>query len=624
MPRRTLLAGVFLLLLPLVGLLTWRWAGVAARPGEAPRKGGPPEDLDGYVVRALRDWEVPGLALAVVKDDAVVLARGYGVRKLGERPAVDENTVFAIASCSKAFTAAALAMLVDEGKLNWDDPVVKHLRDFQLHDGYASREITIRDLLCHRSGLSRHDLVWYASAAGRDDVLRRLRHARPRTSFRSQFGYQNIMYLAAGQVIPAATGLSWDDFVQKRIFTPLGMKSSSTSVTAFRPGDRVATPHLRVEGKVEVIPWRNIDNAGPAGSINSTVADMARWMRLQLNAGLHGGTRLLTTKAVREMHTPQTVVRPEGMGPEGRYWELMHPGSHLLVYGLGWLLREYKGRVLVQHGGSIDGMRSVVILVPEEKLGVVILSNRGAQFLPEALGQRVLDTYLKAPPRDWSKELLEVQKALDQQRRDAEKRVEKERIPGTKPSLPLEKYAGTYRDDLYGEVKVAREKGKLVVRFGPSLVGRLEHWHLDTFRATWADRTFRKGLVTFRLDSKGKVDELRLTPSDGGEAITARRAPDEAKEPAIALRPGELGKFVGVYARKAPPLEVTVELLAGKLKLTTFGQPVRTLVPIKPDRFRAEGAGVPTYLQFELAGGKVKQVVLEQGDEPKVRLLPSK
>jgi CubicO group peptidase (beta-lactamase class C family) len=626
MQRRTLLAGVLLLATLAIGIV-WRrpfneQAGLAAQPSEPSRKGSPLDGLDSYINQALRDWEVPGLAIAVVKDDAVVRSRGYGVRKLGASVPVDDKTVFAISSCSKAFTAAALAMLIDEGKISWDDSVTKYLRDFQLHDTYASREITIRDLLCHRSGLPRYDGVWYGAVANRDEVLRRLRHAKPNTSFRSQFGYQNIMFLAAGQVIPAAADSTWDEFVKQRLFVPLGMKASSTSIKAIPDSDNVATPHQRIEDKVEVIPWRNIDNAGPAGSINSNVADMTQWLRLQLNEGTYCGKRLLTTKAIREMHTPQSVIRVEGMGPEGRRWELLHPGSRLLNYGLGWVIREYRGRVVVQHGGSIDGMRSLVILVPEEKLGMVILSNRGGQFVPEVVGQRVLDAYLGALPRDWSSEWLELDKALEQETKDAEKRLEGERMKETKPSLTPEKYAGTYRDDLYGDMRVANEKDNMVVRYG-SLVGKLEHWHFDTFRATWSDRTFRKGMVTFRLNARGKVDEMQVALEGGDSVFSLRRKKQAAKEPAIAMQAEQLGKFVGVYSRKVPPLEVTVELLNGKLKYTSFGLPVATLVPIGSTRFRVEGAA-PVYLEFEMVDGKVKQVMLERDEQPKVRLLPGK
>ena len=238
-----------------------------------------PKGFDEYIGQVVRDWKVPGLAIAVVKGDTVGFAKGYGVRKLGESVPGDEKTLFAIGSCSKAFTATALAMLVDDGKISWDDPVIKHLRDFQLSDPYATREMTVRDLLCHRSGLARHDLLWYGASISREEVIRRLRHAPMSTSFRSQFGYQNIMYVAAGQIISAVTGQSWDDFVKQRIFTPLEMTDSNTTTTVLGHAANVATTHEKIEDKVEAVLYRNIDNVGPAGSINSSVADMAQWMR---------------------------------------------------------------------------------------------------------------------------------------------------------------------------------------------------------------------------------------------------------------------------------------------------------------------------------------------------------
>jgi CubicO group peptidase (beta-lactamase class C family) len=484
-----------------------------------------PKGFDEYIGQVVRDWKVPGLAIAVVKGDAVGFAKGYGVRKLGESAPVDERTLFAIGSCSKAFTATALAMLVDDGKISWDDPVIKHLRDFQLSDPYATREITVRDLLCHRSGLARHDFLWYGASISREEVICRLRHARMSTSFRSQFGYQNIMYVAAGQIISAVTGQSWDDFVKQRIFTPLEMTDSNTTTTVLGHAANVATTHEKIEDKVEAVLYRNIDNVGPAGSINSSVADMAQWMRFQLKGGVYKGERLLTSKAIKETQTPQTVIRTEGMGREGLFWALAHPESRLLVYGLGWVLREYRGRVVVQHGGAVDGMCSAVALIPEEKLGVVIMSNLGRHLLPYALVCRVFDAYLKAKPRDWSAELLKVHEGLEKQQKEAEERIEKERVQGTKPSLALEKYAGTYQDDLYGEIKVIREKDKLVVHYGPSLIGDLEHWHHDIFRATWTDRAILKALVTFRLNERSEADEIRIASPHWDEELSAQRMP---------------------------------------------------------------------------------------------------
>jgi CubicO group peptidase (beta-lactamase class C family) len=257
--------------------------------------------FDDYVNKALKEWEVPGVAIAIVKGDQVVLAKGYGVRKLGEAAPVDERTLFAIGSSSKAFTAAAVAMLVDEGKVKWDDPVTKYLPGFQMYDPYITRELTVRDLLTHRSGLQRGDFLWYGTGLDRDEILRHARLLKPTWSLRSTFGYQNIMFLAAGQLVAKVSGKSWDEFIQQRIFAPLAMNSSSTSINALKTAADVATPHAKVDAKVQVIPWRNIDNIAPAGSINSNVVDMAQWVRLQLNQGTLQTQKLFSPAVAKEI-----------------------------------------------------------------------------------------------------------------------------------------------------------------------------------------------------------------------------------------------------------------------------------------------------------------------------------
>jgi CubicO group peptidase (beta-lactamase class C family) len=480
-------------------------APVGTRAADEPLKG-----FDDYVTKALKDWDVPGCAIAIVKDGKVILAKGYGIRKLGESDPVDEKTIFAIASCTKAFTAAALALLVEEGEISWDDPVTKHLPKFQLHDPHTTREITIRDLLCHRCGLARHDLLWYGYPRERDEIIRRIRFAEPTWGFRSQFGYQNIMFLAAGQIVPAVTGQSWDDFITDRFFKPLGMSQSNTSTLHLEKFSDVASPHELSEGKVLTVPWRNIDNAGPAGSINSNVAEMAEWVRLQLNEGkLPSGKHLLSAKSIKEMQSPQMAIRTDGMGFEGIIWAKRNVGAKFLTYGLGWMQRDFHGRTLVWHGGSIDGMRSQVALIPEEKLGMVILSNRGNQMLPEALVYRICDLYFGGAPKDWSADLLKVQKEIDALRKLNEMKDMLFRAKDTKPSLPLEKYAGTYTSELYGDVKVAFDNAKLALSYGEGYVGELEHWHFDTFRATWKNPREPKALVTFVLNAQGAVGELR-------------------------------------------------------------------------------------------------------------------
>lgn len=575
---------------------------------EAPLNG-----FDDYINKALRDWEVPGLAIAIVKKDQVVFAKGYGVRKLGEPAPVDEKTLFAIGSSSKAFTAAAIAMLVDEGKMKWDDPATKHLPGFQLFDPYVTREITVRDLLSHRSGLGGADFIWYATPYDRDEIWSRIRHVKPSSSFRSTFGYQNIMYLAAGQIVSRVSGKNWDDFIRERIFTPLGMSLSNTTIRAFAGQNNVATPHAKLDEKVQTIPWRNIDNIAPAGSINSNVSDMAQWVRLQLAEGSYKGARLISSGAAKEMHEPQTII------PRDPQLSLFMPDTHFRSYGLGWMLQDYKGRKVVQHGGAIDGMLAMVGMMPEEELGVVILSNLQGQLLPTALMFRIFDAYLGAPPKDWTGDMLKAIKGLEGQGKAAQKKLEESRVKGTQPSLPLEKYAGTYKDEAFGDAKVALENGKLVLRT-PAFVADLEHWHYDTFRATFRDIVIvGKALATFTLNSQGKTDALNVADMN----LAFKRAPEEAKPAAaVSMSEADLKKFAGKYEMKTPPIEVSIEIVGGKLKAVVPGQPVYTLVPVAANRFQIEGAPEGFFVQFEVAGDKARSLTIEQGAGPKLTLFP--
>jgi CubicO group peptidase (beta-lactamase class C family) len=575
---------------------------------EAPLQG-----FDEYVNKALKDWEVPGVGVAIVKNDKVVLAKGYGVRKLGDPTPVDERTIFAIGSSSKAFTAAALAMLVDEGKIKWDDPVTKLLPGFELYDPYASKEMTVRDLLCHRSGLERGDLMWYGSDYGRDDIIRRARFLKPSWSFRSQFGYQNIMYLTAGQIIPAVTGKGWDDFIKDRFFKPLGMAASSASVNDLKASNNVATPHGKIDDKVVAIPWRNIDNIAPAGSINSNVAEMTAWVRLQLSDGEFAGQRLLSSGAVKETQKSHTVV------PYEVPWSLLFPDAHFLNYGLGWFLSDYRGRKVVEHGGNIDGMSALVAFIPEEKLGLVILTNLSGSELRTALKLRIFDAFLGGEAKDWSAIHLKTMKSFEDQGKAAEKKRDDERVKGTKPSLALDNYAGTYQDEMYGDVKVEQdESGKLIVRYNRAFTGDLEHWHYDTFQAAWRDRTLGKSLITFTLNAQGKVEAVKIQ-----NIADFKRAPDTPPATSgLKLSEADLRKFTGRYELKSPPLEMSVELVGGKLKAVIPGQPVASLAPVSADRFTVEGAPVSIFVQFKLTSGKVSGLTVEQGSSPPLTFTP--
>ncbi len=476
----------------------------------------PVSDLDSYVAAAMRTFEVPGLAVAVVKDGEIVLTRGYGVRRLGETAPVDERTLFGIASNTKAFTAAALGILVDEGKIAWDDPVTKHLPSFQMYDPYVTREMTVRDLLCHRSGLGlgAGDLLfWPPSTFSRDEIVQRLRFIRPAHGFRSKFAYSNLMFVAAGQVVAAVTGSSWDDFVKQRIFGPLGMQSTQTSVKLFHAGDNAATAHSKVEGHLQAIPYTDIDNSAPAGAINSNVSDMSRWVMTQLAAGRipqPGDKRLFSERVSKEMWSAQT---PLGVPDPPPGLEALR--GNFAAYGLGWGLNEFRGHKVVSHTGGLPGFVSLVMMIPDIQLGIVVLTNQEAGGAFSAIGHRIADRYLGASDTDWITALKSLD---DKQRADAAEKVAKQsasRNADSKPSLPIVKYAGRYSDPWYGEITIAMERDAMVLRFNrtPGLVADLEHWQYDTFKARWRDRSLdADAFVTFALNPDGSIGQMKMVP----------------------------------------------------------------------------------------------------------------
>ena len=464
----------------------------------------PAKALDAYISKSLADWGLPGTAIAVVRNDSVIYARGFGVREVGKPDAVTPNTVFAVGSTSKAFTATALGILVDEGKVAWDDKVTGHLSGFQLFDPYVTRELVVRDLLTHRSGLARGDRLWSGSQYDRAEVLRRVRYLEPSWSFRSVYGYQNIMFLAAGAVVEKASGGTWDEFLSRRIFQPLGMRNTVTSVNQLGALREVATPHERVNGVYRPVPWLNIDNIGPAGSINSSALDMAQWVRLQLGGGSVGGHRYLSAKSLKETHTPQMIQR---MSDDD---EKMWPMTHLLAYGLGWTIRDYYGRKMVAHGGAIRGMRAHVVLMPEANLGVVALVNGPQTSFPTAIANRAVDLYLSNPARDWSALMLSAARVVEERAAETRRKTEAARTPGTSPTLPLARYAGVFADSMYGVIRVRQEGVGLVMEFGPNQTGDLSHWHYDTFEVVWRDRAFARTFVTLSLDALGGVSQLQL------------------------------------------------------------------------------------------------------------------
>lgn len=464
---------------------------------------GPLQGLDAYITRAMRDWKIPGLAIAVVKDDSVVYAGGFGVRQVGKSARVDAHTLFAVASNTKAFTATLLAMLVQQHRLRWDDPVTKYLPWLQLRDPWVTRELTIRDLLTHRMGYStwEGDLVWYGSTYPTDTVLYRWRAVPPEWSFRSRFGYSNYGYIAAGRIIEAVTDTSWNDYVRVHLLDPLGMRETTTHVADLASRADVAIPHTDRGDSVVAIPYRPLENASGAAALNSNVTDMARWLRFQLRNGNWNGTQLVDSSVLAETRTPQTLLRLSATAH--RLW----PSTHFYAYGMGWFLRDYKGRLLVMHDGGMDGMLSQSGFVPEEHLGVVILTNYDDQSLFQALLYRVLDAYLGGSRTDWS------QAYLDLRRRGGAAAGVSADTGHAAPALPPQAYVGTYHNDILGDAVVTLASGRLHLEVAahPGLVASLRHDDHDTFDAPWSDRYLGNSAVTFATDAHGRATSLRFS-----------------------------------------------------------------------------------------------------------------
>ncbi|WP_374320156.1 serine hydrolase [Pseudoxanthomonas kaohsiungensis] len=478
-----------------------------------------PAQLDAWVEQVRDRFEVPGIAVAVVQDGQVLLERGWGVREIGKPAPVDEHTLFAIASNTKAFTAASLSMLADEGKLSLDDRVLDHLPGFRMSDPYVTGQMRIRDLLTHRSGLGlgAGDLLfWPGSDYRNEEVVRRLKDVPLKTGFRERYAYDNILYAVATRVIEEVSGQSYAQFLQQRFLDPLGMGGTRFNADALRPGDNVATGHAKADfttlRPTFPLTWHN---AAGAGGIYSSVHDMGRWMRAQLAGGTFtdpqgNEQRLFSRERQKEMWSllsPMPIAEPPVP-------QLAAARPDFLGYGEGWITSSFRGEKLVWHTGGWPGMVSRVTLVPGRNLGVVVLTNQEAGGAFNALTMQVLDAFMQPAQRtDW---IDAYAAAADKARAKADK-AWRERLAARQarstPSLPLAGYAGTYRDAWYGDVDVVHDGGRLRMRFQPSplLTGTLQHWQHDTFLVKWDDRTLNgDAFVTFSLDADGRVREARM------------------------------------------------------------------------------------------------------------------
>lgn len=465
--------------------------------------------FDKYVAHAARDWRVPGLAISIVKDDSLVFSKGYGVIEIGKPAPATEHTRFAIGSTTKAMTTAALAMLVDEGKLHWDDRVIDHLPELRLYDAYATHELTVRDLLTHRSGLPGTDLLWVIpeNNVSIPEMMRRLRYVKPTSSFRSHWEYQNVVYSIAGLLVERISGMPWQTFVRTRIFAPLGMTETVPLVSEVLGQSNVAVPHDVVNDTVKVVPVRTTDAVAPAGSVWSSVSDMSKWMRFMLDSGRVGTKQLIAPATFAE------IVAPQIRAPMDEYPALELSRPRFFSYALGWFVEEYHGHTIWMHTGSIDGMCALIALEPDKKLGVYVLENLDHAELRHALMFEVLDMFDGGDAtshRDWSKDvqaLFAAKRAARPSRRNASAATTE---PSAPASLALDRYAGTYTDSTYGTVTVTEANGALHARFDKWDIGELVHGTYEEFHSKVRDPLEGITQITFVPDGQGHTSALRF------------------------------------------------------------------------------------------------------------------
>ncbi|MEL6590618.1 MAG: serine hydrolase [Bacteroidota bacterium] len=465
------------------------------------------EALRDYIEEARIAWNVPGMSVGVVYQGEIAFAEGFGQCEVAnkEKGKVDENTLFAIASNTKAFIGTALSMLVEEGKLSWQDKVRDHLPYFALYDPYVSENVRVEDLLCHRVGLGTFsgDVIWYKSDYTAEEVVKRIRHVPQAYGFRDGYGYSNLMFITAGELIRAVSGQSWAEYIQAHILTPLQMQRTQTSVSPLAKMENVATPHKPVAGKNQAIPYANWDNMGAAGGIISSAADMSQWLLLQLNEGVRRGDTMFREAAQYNMWHPHNslYVSP---GYKARY-----PHTNFRGYGLGWSLSDYHGHKVVAHGGGYDGMYSRVMMVPDAELGIVILTN-SMKGISTYLANYITDQYLGVKnPQDWKALGLASQERGDAFRANRVQQRHDARMTDTKPALKLVSYTGTYHSEMYGNI-IIKPQGdgfRMELPHAPSLNATLSHWHYDTYLIEW-DEThawFDFGTLSFVIGNNGIV-----------------------------------------------------------------------------------------------------------------------
>lgn len=463
--------------------------------------------LDAYYKNMVKSWDLPGASIGIIKDGKLIFTGNYGTKTAGKKDSPDKNTLYAVASNSKAFTATIIGMLVQEGKLNWDDKVQKHIPYFQVYDPWVSSQATIRDLLSHRIGLGTFsgDVIWYKSNLTSEQIIKRFKHLPKAYDFRDGYGYSNLMYITAGEIIKKVTGKSWATNVKERILEPLGMNRSITSIKKLDEMGNYVTPHTYRDGKNLAVDWTDWTEIGAMGGLISSVEDMSKWMIFNMNHGIMGNDTLLTPATRNTIWTPHNNFQVDHTKPNAL-------GQNFKAYGLGWNLADYHGHMMVSHTGGYDGIITAVTMIPDQNIGIVVLTNGGRSPIRPAT-YYALDRLLGLEEKDWSSDYLtrtQNWEASDTRIAD----MKASRVEGTSPSVAAEQFAGVYQSDIYGEISIIQDEDKLRLQFehSPNLSATLTHWHYDTWQIHWDKRQpwFDFGTVQIKTDNHLDVKGLHF------------------------------------------------------------------------------------------------------------------
>ena len=541
--------------------------------------------------------KIPGMGFGIIKNGEVLLNEGFGYRDFENKIKADANTVFAIGSCSKAFTAAGVATLQDQNIIEWEEPIKTYLPDFQLYDDFATEQSSAIDILTHRSGLPRHDFMWYGSSLSRMEMYDRLKYLEPTKSFRTNFQYQNLMYMTAGILIEKMSGKSWEAYTKEKIMDPLGMADTNFSVRESKKLDNHALPYQVIDDKITKMDFRNIDEMGPAGSINSTVNDMLKWAELNLNQGKWKGKEIISDMQYNILHNGQMVVN-------GPLAARAQPEYSAYTYGGGWLIFDYAGTKVIQHGGNIDGFSGFVWLLPDENIGMVFMCNVNGTPLPGVLANYATDMFLGNETIKWEKRIWPDKKDTDKEDSKDLNKKDEGKITGTNPSHVLKDYTGKFKNDGYGEVNLELNKNKLYASYN-SFKLQLDHYHYDVFEGGSEDLGDQKMKVQFQQDLGGKISSISIALEPSLDPIVFTRV-----VPAQHSDPEYIAKVAGKYHLEG--LDLVVEEKNGNLYLSPTGQPTFQMESSANDEFKFQA--MPGYsIKFKFNGKtKAQELVMFQ------------